>query len=431
MEIILIGINHKTAPVEVREKCALSRDEMKSFLEEFTSFPGVQEGLVLSTCNRMEILFVSDCEAENLNKVKVLLSKFGGITLDQLTPHLYVYQGLNAVRHLFQVASSLDSMIIGEPQILGQVKEAYRQAVANKKTKLVLNKLLHRSFSIAKRVRTETKIAHQAVSVSFAAVELAQKILGDLEEKRILLVGAGDMCELAARHFLCQGVQEIWVTNRTLARAEELAREFQGKAIPFAEFPQVLREVDIVLSSTGSSHYIIGKHQVSEAMRSRKNRPMFFIDIAVPRDVEPAIHEMDNVYLYNIDDLEGVVESNREERKKEVEKAEAIIAQGVMDFNRWLKSLEVIPTIQALRQRMENICKQELEKTFPRLQGISEAQRQNLELMTQAIISKILHRPITLLKRGDREGHGKFYLEMTRKIFDLDEDNGNSDEEES
>ncbi len=431
MEIILIGINYRTAPVEVREKFSIPRDEIEGFLDELTSLPGVQEGLVLSTCNRMEILYVSNFETDNINNVEYLLAKTGEMTLGELNPFLYRHRGLNAVRHLFQVASSLDSMIIGEPQILGQVKEAYRQAVMNKKTKLVLNKLLHRSFSVAKRVRTETKIAHQAVSVSFAAVELAQKILGDLEQKRILLVGAGDMCELAARHFLCQGVREIWVTNRTLARAEELARDFQGKAIPFAEFPQYLREVDIVLTSTGSSHYIIEKNQVSEAIRRRKNRPMFFIDIAVPRDVDPAIHEIDNVYLYNIDDLEGVVESNREERKNEVQKAERIIDQGMRDFNRWLKNLEVVPTILALRQRMENICKQEMEKTFPRLQGISEEERQNLELMTQAIISKILHRPITLLKRGDREGHGKFYLEMTRKIFDLDEENGTSDEEES
>jgi glutamyl-tRNA reductase len=431
MEIILIGFNHRTAPVEVREKFSIPRGEIKIFLEKLAALSGVQEGLVLSTCNRLEVLFVSDAGADPILKVKNLLAEVGEMGLGELEPHFYLHRGSSAVRHLFRVASSLDSMVIGEPQILGQVKEAYREAVASKTTKLVLNKLLHRSFSTAKRVRTETKVAHQAVSISFAAVELAQKILGDLNQKRILLVGAGEMCELAARHFLGQHVREIWVTNRTLARAEELAREFQGRAIPFDEFPQYLSQVDIVLTSTGSSQYIIRKNQVSEVIRSRKNRPMFFIDIAVPRDVDPAIHEMDNVYLYNIDDLEGVVEFNREERKREVQTAEAIIGQGVEDFNRWVKSLEVVPTIQALRQRMENICRQEMEKTFSRLRGISEEDRRNLNFMTQAIINKILHRPITLLKRWERDDQGEFYLEMTRKIFDLDEDNGSSCEEES
>jgi glutamyl-tRNA reductase len=275
---------------------------------------------------------------------------------------------------------------------------------------------------VAKRVRTETKIASQAVSVSYAAVELAKKILGNLEDKRALLIGAGEMSELAARHLISQGVREILVTNRTPSRALELAQEFQGKAVPFEDFPLQLKNVDVILSSTGSTHYIIRKEQLHEVIRVRKNRPMFFIDIAVPRDVDPAINEIDNVYVYDIDDLQGIAESNREERKKELQKAEEIITQGVEAFNRWLSSLEVVPTILSLRNRMEEIRKREVEKTLSLLKNASEEERRALDLLTNSVINKILHHPIYLLKHQESRGQGKLYVEMTRKIFHLDEE---------
>jgi glutamyl-tRNA reductase len=427
MEIVLIGLSHKTAPVEIREKFCIPREKVKEFLGQLAGLPGVREGLVLSTCNRLEVLTVVEGEEDNAPRVEDLLAGIAGMSAGELTSYLYLRRGEDAVRHLLRVTSSLDSMVLGEPQILGQVKEAYRQAVESKVSGLILNKLFHRSFFVAKRVRTETKIANQAVSVSFAAVELAKKILGNLDDKRAMLVGAGEMSELAARHLVGQGVREIWVTNRTHQRALELAQAFQGKAVPFEDFPQQLKNVDIILSSTGSTHYIIRKEQLTEVIRARKNRPMFFIDIAVPRDVDPTINEIDNVYVYDIDDLQGIVESNKEERKKEVQKAEEIVAQGVEAFNRWLSSLEAVPTILALRNRLEEIRKREVDKTLSLLKNASAEERKALDLLTNSIINKILHHPISLLKHQESRGHGKLYVEMTRKIFHLDEeDNGPS-----
>jgi glutamyl-tRNA reductase len=421
MEIILVGLSHNTAPVEVREKFCIPREGIKEFLGRMAGIPGAREGVLLSTCNRTEVLSIVECGAEVLTRVKGLLAGIAGVSVDELNSYLYIHRGKDAVRHLFRVSASLDSMILGEPQILGQVKEAYGQAVESRFSGLVLNKLFHRSFFVAKRVRTETKIATQAVSVSYAAVELAKKILGNLEDKRALLIGAGEMSELAARHLTSQGVHEILVTNRTPSRAVELAQKLGGKAISFEDFSKELKNVDIILSSTGSPHYIIYYEQLTEVIRARKNRPMFFIDIAVPRDVDPNINEIDNVYVYDIDDLQGIVESNKEERKKEIQKAEEIVIQGVEAFNRWLNSLDIVPTILALRGRMEEIRKRELEKTLSLLKNVSEEERKALDLLTNSIINKILHHPISLLKHQQSRDHGKLYVEMTRRIFHLDE----------
>ena len=422
MEIVLIGLSHKTAPVEIREKLCVPQGNVQEVLGRLAVLPGFREGLILSTCNRLEVLAVEEWGEEGNARVQDLLAKMGGMGQEELRPYLYNHKGEGAVRHLFRVASSLDSMVLGEPQILGQVKEAYSQAVKNKLSGPILNKLFHRSFSVAKRVRTETKIASQAVSVSFAAVELARKILGNLDDKRALLVGAGEMSELAARHLISQGVREILVTNRPFSRAAELAQEYKGKAVPFEDFPRQLKEVDIILSSTGSTHYIIRKEQLTEVIRARKNRPMFFIDIAVPRDVDPKINEIDNVYVYDIDDLQGIVESNKGERKKEGEKAEAIVDQGVQAFNRWLRSLDVVPTILALRNRLEEIRQREVNKALSLLKNTSEEEQRILDDLTQSILNKVLHHPISLLKNQERGGHGKLYVEMTRKIFNLDEE---------
>jgi len=422
MEIVLIGLSHKTAPVEIREKFCIPREKVKEFLEQLAGIPGVREGMVLSTCNRMEVLGVVEGVEKEIGRIEDLLAGIAEISAKELNPYLYLRTGEDAVKHLFRVTSSLDSMVLGEPQILGQAKEAYSQAVESKVSGLILNKLFHRSFFVAKRVRTETKIASQAVSVSFAAVELAKKILGNLEDKRAMLIGAGEMSELAARHLVSQGVREILVTNRTHQRALDLAQAFQGQAVPFADFPQQLKNVDIVLSSTGSTHYIIRKEQLTEVIRARKNRPMFFIDIAVPRDVDPAINEIDNVYVYDIDDLQGLVESNKEERKKQVQQAEEIVAQGVEAFQGWLRSLEVVPTILALRNRMEEIRKGEVDKALSLFRNVSDDERKALDLLTNSIINKILHHPISLLKHQESRDHGKIYVEMTRKIFRLDEE---------
>jgi len=426
MEIILTGMSHKTAPVEIREKFSLPKETLGEFLKQLAELPGVQEGMILSTCNRVEILAVVEEEKNGAGKLMDLLAGIAGLESKELAPYLSMRENEEAVKHLFRVTASLDSLVIGEPQILGQVKEAYRQAVANKVSGIILNKLLHRSFFVAKRIRSETKIATQAVSVSFAAVELAKKILGPLNDKGVMLIGAGEMAELAARHLLSQGVKEILIANRTPSRAAELAQEMGGQAIPFADIPGKLKEADIVLSSTGSANYIIRKEQLAGVMRARKNRPIFFIDIAVPRDVDPAINEIENIYVYDIDDLQGVVETNKEERKKEIQRAEEIVQQGVENFRRWLSSLEVVPTILSLRHRLDKIRQGELEKTFSFLKNATAEERRVLNLMTQAIINKILHHPISLLKHQEKREQGKLYVDMIRKIFHLDEE----DEEE-
>ena len=422
MEIVLIGLSHKTAPVEVRERFSIPQEQVKNFLGQLVALRGVQEGLILSTCNRMEVLVVMEGSDDWGDPLKDFLAGVAGMNRDDLAPYLYTLKGEDAVRHLFRVTASMDSMVLGEPQILGQVKEAYRQAVGSKAVGLVLNKLSHRSFFIAKRVRTETRMASQAVSVSFAAVELAKKIMGNLDDKRAMLIGTGEMSELAAKHLISHGVREIWVTNRTPTRAMEMAQELGGRAVPFEDFPQMLKDMDIVLSSTGSSHYIILKKQLAGVIRARKNKPMFFIDIAVPRDVDPTINELDNIYVYDIDDLQGVVESNIEERRKEVLKAEGIVHQGVEAFKDWLDSLEVVPTILDLRQRLEKIRQREVAKTLALLKNASEEEQKALDLLTQSIINKILHHPISLLKHQESREQGKLYVDITRKIFHLDEE---------
>ncbi len=426
MEIILIGLSHKTAPVEIREKFCLNKDEAGEFFDRLREIPGVREGVVLSTCNRLEILATGEGKDSEEADLKALMAEAGRMRPEELGPYLFTHRGGEAIRHLFRVASSLDSMVLGEPQILGQLKEAYSQAAGCKATGLILNKLLHRSFFVAKRVRTETKIANQAVSVSFAAVELAKKILGELEDKRVLVVGAGEMSELAARHFISQGVKEIFVTNRTFGRAAELAEELNGKAIPFEDFHRDLPKMDIVLSSTGSSRYLVLREELASVIRARKNRPMFFIDIAVPRDIDPRINEIDNVYVYDIDDLEGIVELNKEDRKKEVAKAEAIIEEGVNGFCQWQRGLEAVPTILALRDQAEDVRQREVAKTLALMKNPSEEDRKLLDVLTASIVNKILHHPISMLKHQEERGHGKLYTEMTRKIFRLDPE----DEEE-
>ena len=422
MEIVLVGLSHKTAPVEIREKFCIPKEQVAIFLDRLVGLPSVREGLILSTCNRMEVVTIIEGREDGGEVLKDFLGEVAGMAKVDLASYLYILKGEEAVKHLFRVTASMDSMVLGEPQILGQVKEAYRQAADTKVTGLVLNKLLHRSFFIAKRIRTETKMANQAVSISFAAVELAKKIMGSLEDKRAILIGAGEMSELAAKHLVSQGVYEIWVTNRTYSRALEMAQELGGKAVSFEEFPKVLKDMDIVVSSTGSTHYIIHKDQLGTVIRARKNKPMFFIDIAVPRDIDPSINEIDNVYVYDIDDLQGIVDSNKEERKREMQKAEEIVQEGVELFKRWMGSLEVVPTILDLRQHLEKIRQQEMAKTLTLLKNASEEERKALDLLTQSIINKILHHPISLLKHQESREQGKLYLAITRKVFHLDEE---------
>ena len=422
MNIILIGMNHRTAPLEIRERLALSCGDGVDPLREIMKDPRIREAMYLSTCNRVEVLANTDDLSGAVAGMKAFILSHGNLAPAELEKCLYVYCGSDAVRHLFRVASSLDAMVMGEPQILGQVKDAYRQCVEGSASGVILNKLLHAAFRAAKRVRTETAIAQNAVSVSFAAVELAKKILGNLRGKTILLVGAGEMSELAARHLMNHGAERMVVANRTYARAVKLAEDFHGTAVEFEKLEEALREADIVISSTGAAGFVIGREMIQAALRRRKNRLLFIIDIAVPRDVDPAAGEVDNVYLYNIDDLQGVVDENVRGRLREAEKADAIIREEVERFNQWFNTLEVVPTIVSLREKVEGIMKGELEKTLAGMRNMSEEERKSIEVLASSIVNKILHDPITGLKEESRGSGAVPYVAALRKLFKLDPD---------
>ncbi len=419
MHIVIVGLSHKTAPVEIREKLAFAPTAMERPLRQMLELSTIAEGLIVSTCNRVELCAATKEPEAAIIELRRFLAEYHEIGSDEINDSLYDYQGEEAIRHLFRVASSLDSMVLGEPQILGQIKTAYGYAAEFKTAGLILNRFLHKAFSVAKRVRTETAIASNAVSVSFAAVEMARKIFDRLDDKAVMIIGAGEMCELAARHFVSNGVSKVLVTNRTFERAEKLAAEFQGKAVPFDSFVDHLAEVDIVMTSTGAPNFILGQRQMEEVLKRRKNRPMFLIDIAVPRDIDPKVNKLDNAYLYDVDDLQDVVQANLKERKKEAGKAEAIVEQEIGQFYLWLGNLEVKPTIISLRNKLEEIRRQELEKTFNNLKDLSSKQRSSIEAMAGAIINKILHQPTTVLKRTQNDSSGENYIDAVRALFDL------------
>jgi len=419
MELIVIGLNHKTAPIEIREKLAFPEDGIEKALSQVKSLPSLKEDMILSTCNRVEIYAAAQETEKAILDLKGFLSQYHGLSLKEFEKNLYLLIGEVAVRHIFRVASSLDSMVVGEPQILGQIKSAYNIAAEVKTSGLILHRLLHRAFHVAKRVRTETKIGNSAVSVSFVAVELAKKIFGTLEKRTVLLVGAGEMCELAARHLVSGGIEKVLVTNRTYERAVALAQEFRGEPIPFEEIHRGLRMVDIVISATNSPQYLLYHEEVAKVIKDRKQKPIFFIDIADPRDIEPKVGDIENVYLYNIDDLQKVANDNIQDREKEAQKAEAIVQDEVVKFVNWYQSLEVTPTIVALRKKFEEIRNKELAKTLSIHPNFSDKERQSLEALTSSIINKILHDPLALLKQKNEEAMADLYIDALRTLFGL------------
>lgn len=418
--ILLLGVNHKSTPLNIREKLALNSGYEQPLLD-LSKIEGIREYYLLSTCNRVEILVF----AKNDTAVEKELQKF--LFADALSPeefdkYMYCYRNEKAVHHLFLVAASLDSMIVGESQILGQLKEAYRWASNQKCTGPILNKLLHKSFSVAKRVRTETCIGSSAVSISYAAIELAKKIFSSLENKRVLLIGAGEMAELAAEHLVGNGVKEVVVANRTLKRALDLAKRFNGKAVGLDEIAEQLETVDIIVSSTGSPDIVLHKEDVKPLMRNRRNKPLFFIDIAVPRDLDPALNDLDNVYLYDIDDLNNVVELNKAERDKEAIKAKRIVDEEALKFESWLAGLDITPTIVALRKKGSQVCQIELERTLPRLKNLTDSERKSIEKMAGAIVSRMLHDPVVYLKSDNCQDQSDIKLDMYRSVFGLEKE---------
>jgi glutamyl-tRNA reductase len=419
--IVAIGLNHKTAPVEVRERLAFSSEDTPKVLEAMRQDTCVDEIALFSTCNRVEFLLATKEASKAVEAVKDFMAAFKNTPRHTFEQALYVYHGDEAVRHIFRVAASLDSMVVGEPQILGQIKESYLHACDYRTCGVVLNRLMHRSFSVAKRVRTETGIGDHAVSISYAAVELGRKIFGELEGKAVLLLGAGEMAELAVEHLANNRAQPIFVANRTFERGLELAERFRGTAIRFEEVRDHLKQVDIVISSTGAPQYVLVRDDFKGLMRARRNRPLFFIDIAVPRDIDPEINRINNVYVYDIDDLKTAIQENIDERQQEALRGERIVDAAVIQFRRWFQSLDVVPTVIALRDKMEELRQKELKKTFGSLSAASEEDRAAIDRLTAALVNKILHGPTVFLKQSAHKDEKSLYVDMTRKLFSLDE----------
>lgn len=424
--VLALGVNHKVAPVEVREKLVFCDSDVP--LERLMAVAGCKECCFLSTCNRVEVLFVSDSPEKTAADIRAFLFSKSGLGSQEAEQYTYLHQGRSAVNHLFRVASSLDSMIVGEPQILGQLKQAFREATEEKTAGVILNRLMDKSFSVAKRIRTETNIGGSAVSISYAAVQLAKKIFGSLHGKRVLLVGAGEMAELAAEHLVAQGIEEVVVANRTVERAVTLARRFNGKAVSLGELVEQLEYADILISSTGATDLVLRKKDVKPIMRKRMNSPLFLIDIAVPRDLDPELNSLENVYLYDIDNLKDVVEINKGERDKEAEKAERIVTEESLKFLDWLGGMEVSPVIAELRAKADAIRDAELARTLSKLGNLSHKEQKSIEVMTSSLISKLLHDPIQFIKLDTVPVRKQVKLDMVRQVFGLDKIRQDPDE---
>src|SRR5436190_23517552 len=419
MKLLITGVSHKTAPVEVRECLAFRPEELQAALSDLRSREGVGEAVILSTCNRVEITVTSDDSVEPQTIVDSFLSDRKSLSPATVGPHVYRHEGRAAIHHLFRVAASLDSMVIGEPQILGQLKTAYAAAKDCGAICGWLDGLMTRAFSVAKRVRTETEIGQMAVSVSYAAVELARKIFGSLNNRTVMIVGAGKMSELAARHLRRSGASHVFVTNRTHERAIEMARLFQGTPVEYTRFTAMLPEVDILITSSGAPHYILRKEDMQRVIAARRNRPMFLIDIAVPRNIDPSVNEIDNLFLYDIDDLQEVVSSNIRERAKEADHAENLVAEEVDRMMARLKAAEVTPLIVSLQEQLEAIRLGEMEKVRRRLGSLTPQQEEALDALTHGIINKIAHGPISELRTHAGKPEGAQVIATIRKAFHL------------
>ena len=404
MKLLLTGLNHRTAPVEVRERLAFEEKALPAALDQLRRSPGLVEGMILSTCNRVEIAVTADEEADAGSAVEAFLAESRSVARDWVAPHLYRFDGPDAIKHLFRVASSLDSMIVGEPQILHQLKSAYDLAKGRGALNGDLEQVLTKAFNVAKRVRSETEIGEGAVSVSSAAVKLAREIFGSLENSRVLVIGAGEMAENAMEHLRSAGVAEILVANRTRERAEALALEVGGRAIEYERFQEALTEVDILLASSGAQNCILTWEDMRAAMARRRHRPMFLIDIAVPRNIEPSVNELDDVFLYNIDDLGEQVDSNIKSRMLKAQQAEVIIAEEVEILLRRFKTRQTGPAIQGWQDHLEQIRLGEIQRHRSKFGELSAQQEEAIERMTRAFANKVLHRIIAEMRGRGEEG---------------------------
>lgn len=417
MPIAVFGLNHNTAPIEVRERLFVSEEIIPRLVRELQE-SGVDENIVLSTCNRTEFYFSCKNLDSALDKFYQALSRHFSIEKEWLEKYTYLLTDEDTYRHLFLVASGLDSMVVGEPQILGQVKDAYRLATDCNTSGFFLDKVFHKTFNVAKRIRTETKVGYNPVSISAMAIELAKKIFGELKDKKTLVIGAGEMCEIALRYFKKEGVGDIYITNRTFHNAQKLADETTGIPRPFNDLQDLLEKVDMILSSTGSERPLISRELVSVVMKKRKQKPLFFIDIAVPRDIEPSVNDLENVYLYDIDDLKELSQQHLSDRLAESEKARSIVDEEVKKFSQWLRQLDKNPLISNIYEKVEEIRSRELKKILQKNKNTDDETMKNMDLLTKSIVNKLVHPHVTMIK----ENGSPAILELMKKLFRLEDD---------
>ena len=423
MSIVLVGLNHKTAPVEVRERLAFTDADCSESLRALVDGEYVNEGLIVSTCNRVEVVTATNKigKDEGLNRITSFLSRVRSVPLEAFSSHLYSLENDHAVRHVFRVASSLDSMVVGEPQVLGQVRRAYSLAVGAGTAGRILHRLMHHTLHVAKRVRAETGIAASAVSISFMAVELGKKIFGTLKGRTVLLIGAGEMAELSARHLINAGASKVLIANRTNEVARKLAQEFGGEAVEFASLANHLAEADIVICSTGAKDYVVTAQMAREALEMRRNRPAFYIDISVPRNIDPAVGRIPNLFVFDVDDLESVVASNRREREREAQRAELIVDSEVIEFQQSLREMDFGPTLGALRQKLQDIARDEMARQRQRLGDLTPEQERAIEAMLISTVNKISHPLMNRLRRSYETGVEE-NIQAWRDSFGLDDE---------
>lgn len=422
MYVLLAGLNHKTAPVDIRERFAFCGANLNSAYDFFKGNTDIEGTVILTTCNRTEIYATTRDIEPGMKVLKDFMSRYSGMDNQQLEQYLYQPNCYDAIYHLFRVAAGLDSMMVGESQILGQVKDAYQEAVQAGASDGVLNTLFQKAIYVGKKVRTETQINKQPLSVPYAAVELARRNLGSLQGKTVMVIGAGEMSELATRCLMENGVQSVIVSNRSYDKALDMARNFNGRAVRFDLLATEMNQADIIISCTAASHYVIGPDNCQEVLASRQGRKIIMIDIAVPRDINPSLKEIDGVFVYDIDDLQGVVDANYLEKQKSIRQAERIITAEIDDFNEWLASLYIVPVITALKSLGEEIKQNELKRAYNRLGKVSSHQEKVISSMANSIINQFIHFPIVNLKEMANSNQGHLYAEVVKKLFGLEID---------
>ncbi|MED1602911.1 glutamyl-tRNA reductase [Alkalihalophilus marmarensis] len=422
MHIIVVGLNYKTAPVEMREKFAFQEAEMPIALNQLRNMKSILECTIISTCNRTEIYVVADQLHTGRHFTKTFLADWFQLSKDEVSPYLDIREDHHAIEHLFRVACGLDSMILGETQILGQVRDSFLLAQKEQATGTIFNHLFKQAVTLAKRAHSGTEIGQHAVSVSYAAVELGKNIFGDFTGKHVLILGAGKMSELTAKHLHANGAEKITVINRTEARAAELAARFLGQARPFEQLQEALVDADILISSTGARDFVVSKDMMAQTLKKRKGSPLFMVDIAVPRDLDPALAELDDVYLYDIDDLQNIVEANLEERKREAEKIELMVEMEIDEFKSWLNTLGVVPIITALRTKALAVQAETMESIERKLPDLTEREKKVLRKHTKSIVNQLLRDPVTRVKELAGEPGSDDALELFTKIFALEDE---------